>query len=68
MHTGRNAFTGLGPPVIRDGGLLLFPVSRTALDGDGRYFNPYGSSYIETGCLAARFSGDRLVAESVSWP
>ena len=67
VHTGRNAFTGFGPPVIRDGGLLLFPVSRTALDGDGRYFNPYGSSYIETGCLAARFSGDRLVAESVSW-
>lgn len=67
MHTGRNAFTGLGPPVIRDGGLLLFPVSRTALDRNGRYFNPYGSSYIETGCLAARFSGDRLVAESVAW-
>ena len=67
VHTGHNAFTGLGPPVIRDGGLLLFPVSRTALDGDGRYFNPYGSSYIETGCLAARFSGDQLVAESVSW-
>ena len=29
------------------------------------YRYPYGSSYIETGCLAARFSGDRLVAESV---
>ena len=66
VHTGRNAFTGLGTPLARDGG-LLFPVSRTALDADGRYFNPYGSSYIETGCLAARFSGDRLVAESVAW-
>ena len=29
------------------------------------YRYPYGSSYSETGCMAARFSGDRLVAESV---